>query len=494
MVLPVPDTFPDLIHRALRQWGDLQPDLAGWSRYLKISAFGATGSHPSPVILARAVREWIYEGLKALEAEDPQAAQLLTWRFLDEESVSQVAHRAHLSHSQMMHRQRMAIRALAQVMWRGELALRRQRMARIQTRLETPRPSHLFGVADRQHELLETLSDHRSRWVVVLDGIGGIGKTALADWAVRQVITAPFYADIAWISARQEVFTLWSGLNVRPARPALTLEGLLDALIAQLDLPDLRPLSPTHKLEEIRTLLKEQPYLIVVDNLETAADYQALVPHLLDMATPTRFLLTSRYSLRAYPGVYSVTLQELSWPDSLALMRHEAHERGIHLLGEASEEALSQIYRVVGGNPLALKLVVGQIGVFALPTILENLRRARGRRIEEIYHYIYWRSWQALSDAARRVLLSMPLVSGHGGTLEQIAASSDLPISQVVDAIEELVRLSLVLQVGDLQEQRYAIHQLTETFLMREVVKWQQASSDPALTPPSGARTSAGPS
>ncbi len=363
MVPSMPDTFPDLIHRALRQWGSLQPDFAGWNRYLKISAFGATGPHPPPAALARAVREWIYEGMKALEVEDPQAAQLLTWRFLDEESVSQVAHRAHLSPSQMMHRQRMAIRALAQVMWRGELALRQQRLARIQARLETPRPTHLFGVADQQHKLLETLSDPRSRWVIVLEGIGGIGKTALADWAVRQVITAPFYTDIAWVSARQEIFTLWSGLSAQPPRPALTLEGFLDALITQLDLPDLRPLPPTHKFNEVRTFLKEQPYLIVVDNLETAADYQALVPHLLDLAAPTRFLLTSRYSLRAYPGVYSITLQELSWPDSLELMRHEAHERGIHWLGEASEETLFLIYQVVGGNPLALKLVVGQIGV-----------------------------------------------------------------------------------------------------------------------------------
>jgi len=40
----------------------------------------------------------------------------------------------------------------------------------------------------------------------------------------------------------------------------------------------------------------------VVDNLETAADYRALIPDLQSLVNPTKILLTSRHSLHDYPA------------------------------------------------------------------------------------------------------------------------------------------------------------------------------------------------
>jgi hypothetical protein len=40
-------------------------------------------------------------------------------------------------------------------------------------------------------------------------------------------------------------------------------------------------------------------------------------------------------------------------------------------------------------------------------------------------------------------------------------------------ALTELVKRSLVDVRGTLVEPRYAIHRLTETFLLTEVIKWQ---------------------
>ena len=54
---------------------------------------------------------------------------------------------------------------------------------------------------------------------------------------------------------------------------------------------------------------------------------------------------------------------------------------------------LLQVYEVAGGNPLALKLLVGQMHVLALSRVVDDLREARGQKVEELYRYIYWRSW-----------------------------------------------------------------------------------------------------
>jgi DNA-binding MarR family transcriptional regulator len=104
--------------------------------------------------------------------------------------------------------------------------------------------------------------------------------------------------------------------------------------------------------------------------------------------------------------------------------------------------------------------------------VLENLRQAQGRTTDELYTYIYWQAWQALDEAGRQVLLVMPLA--QGGLFAQIAALTGLPAETLSQALDRLVTLSLVETGGDLDRRRYRIHRLTETFLLNEVIKWQQ--------------------
>ena len=112
----------------------------------------------------------------------------------------------------------------------------------------------------------------------------------------------------------------------------------------------------------------------------------------------------------------------------------------------------------------------------SLSQVVDDLSQARGRRVEELYHFIYWRSWQLLSDEARRLLTVMPLVAESGGGLVQIAAISDLGEAQMRAALQQLVALCLVNIMGTVEARRYSIHRLTETFLLTEVLKWQTNS------------------
>jgi hypothetical protein len=228
------------------------------------------------------------------------------------------------------------------------------------------------------------------------------------------------------------------------------------------------------KLDKLRTRLKELAYLVVIDNLETAADYRALIPDLQGLVNPTKFLLTSRHSLHDFPGVLNLSLDELSADDSLALLRHEASQRGLAAVASAPAESLKRLYEVAGGNPLALQLLLGQMHTLSLSRVVDDLRQAQGRRIEELYSFIYWQSWHLLSDAGRRVLAIMPLVAESGGGLDQIAALSELDDKEMAAGLQQLVALSLVNVRGTLDARRYSIHRLTETFLLEQVLRWQQ--------------------
>jgi hypothetical protein len=131
---------------------------------------------------------------------------------------------------------------------------------------------------------------------------------------------------------------------------------------------------------------------------------------------------------------------------------------------------------VAGGNPLALKLLVGQMHTLSLSRVVDDLRQAHGQQVDELYRFIYWRSWQLLDDPARRVLAIMPLVAESGGGLAQIAALSELAEEQLMAPLKQLVALCLVNVMGSVEARRYGIHRLTETFLLNEVLKWQTTS------------------
>jgi hypothetical protein len=222
------------------------------------------------------------------------------------------------------------------------------------------------------------------------------------------------------------------------------------------------------------SLLKLTPTLVVVDNLETMADYQTLLPTLLKLANPTKFLLTSRHSLRAHPDIFSWTLPELSLADTLYLLRQEAKTRGLAGVAEATDDQLQPIHHLVGGNPLALKLVVGQMSMLSLAQVLENLKQAQGQSINELYTYIYWQAWHMLDAASRHVFLMMPLA--NDGPLAQLETVTQLDPAALSQALQQLVALSLVQVKGTLAERRYTLHRLTETFLLNEAIKWKTPS------------------
>lgn len=459
------------VHLAFRRWHSGEIETRPWSEMLVVSQRLADRT---PGALPLAVKEVLLNALADLEQQAGGSAELLRLRFLDGLPATATANRMNLTENVVYKQQAGALEALAAAVLRTERQARAGKAARVLERLESKDPPHLFGIDEKLSQVVSALRVQGPPWLVAVQGIGGIGKTSLADAVARRFAADSLFADVAWVSARQDRFTFWSGLQEQALRKAaLSAEELVDTLIEQLGFPDLRQLPMAQKRAGLRARLGASPYLVVVDNLETAADYQALVPELQNLANPTRFLLTSRHSLHDHPGVYCLSLDELSENDSLALLRHEMSTRGLAGIVSATEKDLLQVHRAAGGNPLALKLLVGQMYTLPLSKVVDNLRRARGQSVEDLYRHIYWQSWSLLTDHARQVLAIMPLIAEGGGGLEQLAALSELDDESLPEALKQLVALCLVNVQGAVDDRRYGIHRLTETFLLNEVLKWQ---------------------
>jgi LuxR family glucitol operon transcriptional activator len=454
------------VHEALKLWHSAQAETSPLD-YLYLFQ---QARHRGADNARQATNEVILAGLDALEENQGRDADLLRLRFLDRHVMRTVANQLNMAESTANKKQRQAIQLLTDIMYEQEQQARSDRQALLERRLELPPDVLLIGVESRLDELQQLVTSGQEPWIVSIEGLGGIGKTALANALVRRVALSSRFYDVAWVSAKQQEFLPSTGFH-EIGRPALDADTLIDSLLEQFDRRDILVRSPQEKLAALTERLKKQSLLIVIDNLETLVDYQTLLPLLRKLAHPARFLLTSRHSLRAHSEVACFELPELSQDDTLAFLRQEAQVRRLDALSQATDRQLHSIFEVVGGNPLALKLVVGQIASLPLSQVLDNLREARGKKIEELYNFIYWQAWAALDNDGRQALLSMPLA--QNGAIDQLIAVSELEPDDLAQALEQLVSFSLVDVGGDLEQRRYRIHRLTETFLLNEVIKWQ---------------------
>jgi hypothetical protein len=319
------------------------------------------------------------------------------------------------------------------------------------------------GVEQSYKTIFEVLSDETAQFIVSIDGLGGLGKTALADKVARVLIHTTHFDEIAWVTAKQTHLSTLGRLKVESGRPALTFPLLIDRLAEQFELnQDGRPRLEQQRL--VKQFLQQRRCLVVIDNLETMADYDVLLPELKRWQRPSKFLLTSRLRLLDELDVFSFSLQELPRPAAIELMRLEAGRTNFMALLQASEGELSQIYDVVGGNPMAIKLVVGQARFYSLPQVLQ--RFSSQQQQEDLFQYIYLEAWESLSDAGKTVLLTLTEAGESGFNFEHLHAVSGLPEEEVQQALEKLIILSLVDLGGSLMERRYRLHRLTEIFIL----------------------------
>ena len=467
------------VYEALREWhrprSDAQSplrDLHVWRQSLheiqqkKLSEAGGMHGHG-------ATNHLLYRALKILRLEDSESASLLEMRFQDGWSAQRVANRLNIAESTVYAKQRQAVRRLATVIYEMEekaLAVKLERVAR-----RTPPPTYvnLVGVQEHLDELTQRLIAPEPPWMFSVEGIGGIGKTALGHALLGRAMMNAAFDDCGWVSAQPAILDL-SGV-IRPVdQPLLSAEQLVEALLSQLAPETAAYLTAdrTRALTALQKRLKREPHLIVIDNLETVTDLEALLPTLQSLANPSKFVLTTRKSLYSEPNLYHFAVPELNDVHALALIRQEARYSNLPALAESCDDELYPIYETVGGNPLALRLVVGQLHMDSPEVILDDLVEAKGATAENLYDYIYRRAWDSLDGLSQEVLVAMPLVSVDGDDLDYLAEVTGMSHGDLRSGLNKLITLNLVDGVGGLRHRRYRIHSLTRTFLHRQVVKW----------------------
>lgn len=416
----------------------------------------------SPSALRLATNNVLLSGIEALELINSAEAAALRSHYLDRLKTRALANSLKLSRDQTNRLLDSATGRLAEILLHREREARAAWIARQEAHLEHSQYTRLFGVEHACAELGERLLHAGEPWLFVIAGLGGIGKTALADALARTILRHFVFEQTAWVRVNPQA----------SAAPEQTFLQVIGDLTARLYPEAASGLSPREQLARLRAACKQRPHLIIVDNVEAVGDADYLLERLAELINPSKIVLTSRARPSGRLAVYVLDLTELPEAEAAQLLRHHAAVLGEMALVEAPEAEMQAVYRVVGGNPLALRLVAGLVRRESLPDILADLEHARPGEPAELYRRIYWRTWQTLSAPARALLLAMPLVAEVGGTPEHLRAASRLDADAFWPALHELIERSLLEVRGSLQVKRYGIHRLTNTFLRSDILHW----------------------
>jgi len=343
-------------------------------------------------------------------------------------------------------------------------------LEKIDARLRPQIHKELFGIEGYVERLNQLLLENNNIWLIGIQGMGGLGKTTLVDYVIRQSKMGHRFKDIAWIDIKKHEFIPEVGVahveNVAP-----DIEGMVESLCAQLEIREYQLLPPRQKQKALLKYLNDAPCLIILDNLESAIDKSKLVPFLHLLTKPSKVVITSRYDLPTEQNIARLTVKHLSKEHTIAFLRHCMQMNGVVALASTADEQLGAIHDLVGGNPLALRLVACQIGILSLSTVLQNLSSFPDDEIDEFYGYIFHESWRLLKPEAKQLLSLMPLIDT--GSIEQLIAISEMNRSRLNMALRQLARMALVEVRGNLEEKRYFLYRLTETFLRKESLKWK---------------------
>ncbi len=307
--------------------------------------------------------------------------------------------------------------------------------------LPAPTYTEFIGREAEMKLLLQRLSPEHAAHIITIDGIGGVGKTALVLKTAYLCLNAsrkylsglPKFNAIIFTSAkRQELIP--KGLVLRQ-QGQRNLRDIFREIAHTLDEPAIVQSPPNDQFDRVRQTLAKQRTLLIVDNMETIEDSEKVIAFLYDLPAHVKVLITTRERIALLP----ISLRHLPQDDGLQLIQQQALEKGINIHQENSK----LLYQRTGGIPLAIVYAIGQASSgYSLNSVLGRLASSTG----DVARFCFEQSVQGIKEHPAHNLLMSLAIFPDPPILEAVAEVAGLTASpdSVNDGLARLQQLSLV--------------------------------------------------
>lgn len=342
------------------------------------------------------------------------------------------------------------------------------RLAAIPGRNDLPRD--VAGFTGRSAELARLLSIVDDRGAVglrAIDGMAGVGKTALAVYAAHRLTDR--YPD-------GQLFLDLHGHT--PDREPLTAEAALDLLLRAVGVPEesIRK-GVDEKAARWRAELTGRRVLVVLDNALNSAQIRPLLPSSPRCAV----LVTSRRQMVGLAGIDSFSLDTLSDAEAVELFsRIAGHERA-----QAEQEPARRVVRLCGHLPLAIGLAAARFRSRPQWTVAHLAARLEDEqgRLAVLHNDDYGvntalsLSYRRLPSPQQRLFRLLALHPGPDIDAYAAAALAQLPLEHAASLLEDLCDLHLLIPHA---ADRYRFHDLTRGYARTTASDEPEADRDQA--------------
>jgi hypothetical protein len=298
---------------------------------------------------------------------------------------------------------------------------------------------------------------HQRSAVVMINSLGGMGKTCLAREIAAHCVAGdpilPSFDAVVWISDKEREGTT-------------NLSVVLDEIARTLDYPGFTSLPFDDKKYEVDQLLRRQRVLLVIDNFETITD-GALVSWLVRLPEPSKALVTSREYIHEFRSSWPVDLRGMSNSEASEFVRNQLPSGRMETLVSDPVE-LEPLYEVTGGNPKAIMLALGYLiyGQRPLNEVIDEIYAGHGNLFQDLFV----RAWQLLDEPARKILMALTLfpVNVSGAALSEVSGVSGFAFSRAVERLGEISLMDLArpnIKVAP----RFSLHPLVSAFVRAQL-------------------------
>jgi hypothetical protein len=257
---------------------------------------------------------------------------------------------------------------------------------------------------------------------VTIDGIGGIGKSALALEVAHRYLRdysrlpeEERFKAIIWTSAKSSVLT---ADGIVPRRQITrTLSDIYTTIAVALEREDITRARSSEEQDELVTkALTRQRTLLIVDNLETVDDEQVNT-FLRELPAPTKAIVTTRHRIDVS---YPVRLTGMPQEDGLSLITQECIRKGVAL----TKDQAQKLYDRTGGVPLAIVWSVAQMGYgYGVDAVLLRLGQPSG----DISRFCFEGVVENIRGKPAHKLLMALSIFGTDASREALGYVADLP-------------------------------------------------------------------
>jgi len=323
-------------------------------------------------------------------------------------------------------------------------------------------------------------------FIASIDGVGGIGKTALAYYFCKEIlIPKKRFAYIVWLTSKKTVFDPFSKdtLIKQIDNSFYGIETLFDSTLQVVGYEDFigEDLNTKRDFFENSIISKEKIFF-VLDNLENIDDddfFNYITKDFNKLSAINRdlkVLTTSRKRKKIID--FPIEIEGLTVEDALSMLKYLAVEFNVKAISNASDFQNVKLLEKVGNIPLGIEFVVGQMALGkSLGQVYRELEgypdlgqvtdeNEKKKRLSEIILFSFKDMYETLDYDHRRVFKAIAALQKNKRRDDELSFELLMTITgyskyELDKVIENLMDNKLIM----IEDSEYVISQMAINFV-----------------------------